>query len=48
MEGAGFLRAGAPVSTEEVVRHMSLFYDTVRGRGKKKIIRNGGGFLRSG
>jgi predicted unusual protein kinase regulating ubiquinone biosynthesis (AarF/ABC1/UbiB family) len=33
MEGAGFLQAGAPVSTEQVVEHMSLFYDMVRRPG---------------
>jgi hypothetical protein len=27
---AGFLRADAPLSTDEVVEHMAVFYDTVR------------------
>ncbi len=27
---AGFLRADAPLSTDEVIEHMALFYDTVR------------------
>jgi predicted unusual protein kinase regulating ubiquinone biosynthesis (AarF/ABC1/UbiB family) len=30
LEKAGFLRADAPLSTEEIVDHMAVFYDTVR------------------
>jgi predicted unusual protein kinase regulating ubiquinone biosynthesis (AarF/ABC1/UbiB family) len=30
LEKAGFLRPGAPLSTEEVVEYMAVFYDTVR------------------
>ena len=30
LEKAGFLRPDAPLSTEEVVDHMAVFYDTVR------------------
>jgi hypothetical protein len=30
LEKAGFLRPGAPVSTEAIVDHMAVFYDTVR------------------
>jgi predicted unusual protein kinase regulating ubiquinone biosynthesis (AarF/ABC1/UbiB family) len=37
MEGAGFLQAGAPIGTEEVIRHMSLFYETVRERGPRTM-----------
>ena len=37
MEEAGFLQAGAPIATEEVIRHMSLFYETVRERGPRTM-----------
>ena len=37
MEGAGFLVPGAPVSTEEVVEHMSLFYDSIRVPGRRTL-----------
>jgi predicted unusual protein kinase regulating ubiquinone biosynthesis (AarF/ABC1/UbiB family) len=30
LEKAGFLRQGAPVTTEAIVDHMAVFYDTVR------------------
>ncbi len=30
LESAGFLRAGAPVSTEAIVDHLAVFYDTIR------------------
>jgi predicted unusual protein kinase regulating ubiquinone biosynthesis (AarF/ABC1/UbiB family) len=30
LEKAGFLRPGAPVSTEAIIDHMAVFYDTVR------------------
>lgn len=33
MVQAGFLQANAPVTTEELVDQMSVFYDTVRRRG---------------
>jgi hypothetical protein len=37
MVAAGFLRADAPVSTDTVVEHMAVFYDTVRHRGPRTI-----------
>jgi predicted unusual protein kinase regulating ubiquinone biosynthesis (AarF/ABC1/UbiB family) len=37
MEEAGFLQPGAPIGTEEVIRHMSLFYDTVLQRGPRTM-----------
>jgi predicted unusual protein kinase regulating ubiquinone biosynthesis (AarF/ABC1/UbiB family) len=37
MEEAGFLEAGAPVSTDQVIEHMSLFYDTVRRPGPRTM-----------
>ena len=37
MEGAGFLTPGAPISTDDVVAHMSLFYDTVREPGRRTM-----------
>jgi hypothetical protein len=37
MEEAGFLQAGAPIGTEEVIRHMALFYETVRERGPRTM-----------
>jgi predicted unusual protein kinase regulating ubiquinone biosynthesis (AarF/ABC1/UbiB family) len=37
MEGAGFLVPGAPVSTDEVVEHMSLFYDSIRVPGRRTL-----------
>src|ERR1700730_7705216 len=30
LEKAGFLRPGAPLSTEAIIEHMAVFYDTVR------------------
>ena len=30
LENAGFLRPGAPVSTEAIVDHLAVFYDTIR------------------
>jgi predicted unusual protein kinase regulating ubiquinone biosynthesis (AarF/ABC1/UbiB family) len=33
MEEADFLEPGAPIPTEDVVAHMSLFYDSIRERG---------------
>ncbi len=37
MEKAGFLIPGAPLSTETVVDHMAVFYDTIRERGPLTI-----------
>jgi predicted unusual protein kinase regulating ubiquinone biosynthesis (AarF/ABC1/UbiB family) len=37
MEGAGFLQPGAPISTDEVVAHMELFYDTIRRPGPRTM-----------
>ena len=37
MEEAGFLQAGAPVSTQQVTEHMSLFYDMVRRPGPRTM-----------
>ena len=33
LESAGFLRPGAPVSTEAIVEHLAVFYDTIREPG---------------
>jgi hypothetical protein len=33
LESAGFLRRGAPVSTEAIVEHLAVFYDTIRETG---------------
>jgi predicted unusual protein kinase regulating ubiquinone biosynthesis (AarF/ABC1/UbiB family) len=37
MVDAGFLRPDAPVSTDTVVEHMAVFYDTVRWPGPRTI-----------
>jgi predicted unusual protein kinase regulating ubiquinone biosynthesis (AarF/ABC1/UbiB family) len=37
MEDAGFLVRDAPVSTDEVVEHMSLFYDSIRKPGRRTL-----------
>ncbi len=37
MEEAGFLEAGAPVGTDQVAEHMSLFYDSVRRPGPRTM-----------
>jgi predicted unusual protein kinase regulating ubiquinone biosynthesis (AarF/ABC1/UbiB family) len=37
MEDAGFLERGAPVSTDEVTAHMSLFYESVREPGRRTM-----------
>ena len=37
MEEADFLQPGAPVPTEDVIAHMSLFYDSVRVRGPRTL-----------
>jgi len=37
LESAGFLRQGAPVSTESIVEHLAVFYDTIREPGPLTI-----------
>ena len=37
MEEADFLQPGAPIPTEDVVAHMSLFYDSIRERGPRTM-----------
>jgi predicted unusual protein kinase regulating ubiquinone biosynthesis (AarF/ABC1/UbiB family) len=37
LESAGFLRQGAPVSTEAIVEHLAVFYDTIREPGPLTI-----------
>jgi predicted unusual protein kinase regulating ubiquinone biosynthesis (AarF/ABC1/UbiB family) len=37
LERAGFLRPGAPVSTEAIVEHLAVFYDTIREPGPLTI-----------
>jgi predicted unusual protein kinase regulating ubiquinone biosynthesis (AarF/ABC1/UbiB family) len=37
METAGFLRPGAPISTEDVVEHLAVFYATIREPGPLTI-----------
>jgi predicted unusual protein kinase regulating ubiquinone biosynthesis (AarF/ABC1/UbiB family) len=37
MEEAGFLQSGAPLSTETVVEHLALFYDTIREPGRRTM-----------
>ena len=37
MEDAGFLRPDAPLSTETIVEHMAVFYDTIREPGPLTI-----------
>ncbi len=37
MEEAGFLTPGAPLSTEAVVEHLAIFYDTIREPGPLTI-----------
>jgi predicted unusual protein kinase regulating ubiquinone biosynthesis (AarF/ABC1/UbiB family) len=37
MEEADFLEPGAPVPTEDVIAHMSLFYDSIRERGPRTM-----------
>ena len=37
MEEAGFLTPGAPIPTEQVVAHMSLFYESVAVRGARTM-----------
>jgi predicted unusual protein kinase regulating ubiquinone biosynthesis (AarF/ABC1/UbiB family) len=33
LESAGFLRPGAPISTDAIVEHLAVFYDTIREPG---------------
>ncbi len=37
LEDAGFLRPGAPLSTEAIVEHLAVFYDTIREPGPLTI-----------
>ncbi len=37
LETAGFLRPGAPLSTQEIVEHLAVFYDTIREPGPLTI-----------
>ena len=37
LEEAGFLRPGAPLSTQEIVEHLAVFYDTIREPGPLTI-----------
>jgi len=37
LEKAGFLRPGAPLSTEAIVEHLAVFYDTIREPGPLTI-----------
>jgi predicted unusual protein kinase regulating ubiquinone biosynthesis (AarF/ABC1/UbiB family) len=37
MEDADFLTRGAPITTDQVIEHMALFYDTVRTQGTRTM-----------
>ena len=37
LENAGFLRPGAPLSTQAIVEHLTVFYDTIRESGPVTI-----------
>jgi hypothetical protein len=37
LEAAGFLRPDAPLSTEMIVDHLAVFYDTIRTPGRRTI-----------
>jgi predicted unusual protein kinase regulating ubiquinone biosynthesis (AarF/ABC1/UbiB family) len=37
LENAGFLRPGAPLSTQAIVEHLAVFYDTIREPGPLTI-----------
>jgi predicted unusual protein kinase regulating ubiquinone biosynthesis (AarF/ABC1/UbiB family) len=37
LENAGFLRSGAPISTEAIIEHLAVFYDTLREPGPLTI-----------
>jgi predicted unusual protein kinase regulating ubiquinone biosynthesis (AarF/ABC1/UbiB family) len=39
LEEAGFLRPGAPLSTQAIVEHLAVFYDTIREPGPLTITR---------
>ena len=37
LENAGFLRPGAPLSTQAIIEHLAVFYDTIREPGPLTI-----------
>jgi hypothetical protein len=37
LENAGFLRPGAPLSTQAITGHLAVFYDTIREPGARTI-----------
>jgi hypothetical protein len=37
LESAGFLRPGAPLSTQAIIDHLAVFYDTIREPGPVTI-----------
>ena len=37
LENAGFLRSGAPISTQAIIEHLAVFYDTLREPGPLTI-----------
>ena len=37
LENAGFLRPGAPLSTQAIIDHLAVFYDTIREPGLRTI-----------
>jgi hypothetical protein len=37
LENAGFLRPGAPLSTQAIIDHLTVFYDTIREPGPRTI-----------
>jgi predicted unusual protein kinase regulating ubiquinone biosynthesis (AarF/ABC1/UbiB family) len=37
LEDAGFLRPGAPLSTETIVEHLAVFYETIRKPGRLTV-----------
>jgi hypothetical protein len=37
LENGGFLHSGAPLTTEEIVEHLAVFYDTIREPGPLTI-----------
>jgi predicted unusual protein kinase regulating ubiquinone biosynthesis (AarF/ABC1/UbiB family) len=40
LENAGFLRPGAPLSTQAIVEHLAVFYETIREPGAVTITRD--------
>jgi predicted unusual protein kinase regulating ubiquinone biosynthesis (AarF/ABC1/UbiB family) len=40
LENAGFLRPGAPLSTQAIIDHLAVFYDTIREPGLRTITRD--------